>query len=237
MQLSTLRKQALARYGNTAGRYGTEDELFPRAVMHDLINEAHRWLAEQTLCYRLRDEYDLPLGSGGKSSIALDCNVICLDDFTLRIQYQSTWRTLQYADEEQLYQHFDAFEQSSNGTPLYYYLRMGSAIDAQQYLELYPGSDTAVTAGVRVEAYIYPALMSAEDSSPALQPGQHSKLIPAVCWKMAEMDLSRGVRDAPVAYWEAQAYRAMQELKELIDLAKRPEPRRIREVDDYGGYY
>lgn len=231
MKLSTIRMQALTRYGNTAARYGTEDELFPRAVMHDLINEAHRWLAEQTLCYRLRDEYDLPLGSGGKSSVALDCNVICLDDFTLRIQYGGTWRTLEYVDEEELYDTFDALEQTSNGVPQYYYLRMGSAIDAQQYLELYPGSDTAVTSGVRVEAYIYPALMSAETDSPALQPGYHPKLIPAICWKMAEMDLSRGVRDAPVLYWKGEAQQAAQELKDLIDLAKRPEPRRVRHID------
>lgn len=74
-------------------------------------------------------------------------------------------------------------------------------------------------------AWHYPVDLEADDDRPALDASEHDRLIPAICWGMAELEQSRGRADAPVAYWQAQAQDKALELFEIIRRGTREAPR------------
>jgi hypothetical protein len=74
-------------------------------------------------------------------------------------------------------------------------------------------------------AWHYPADLSADTDRPALDTSEHDRLIPAICWGMAELERSRGRGDAPVEYWQAQAADKALELFEIIRRGTREAPR------------
>lgn len=74
-------------------------------------------------------------------------------------------------------------------------------------------------------AWVYPPELSADTDRPALDASEHDRLIPAICWGMAELERSRGRQDAPVEYWQAQAADKALELFEVIRRGTREAPR------------
>jgi len=74
-------------------------------------------------------------------------------------------------------------------------------------------------------AWVYPAELTADSDRPALDASEHDRLIPAICWGMAELDRSRGRQDAPVEYWQGQAADKALELFETIRRGTREAPR------------
>jgi hypothetical protein len=232
MDLAGLRRSARARYGLEYS--GAEDAVFTGPLLNELINEAHRELAAASLCYRQTQLYDLPLGAGGVSTVALECNVIEIDPRSVRVRAGGRWRRVGRVEEAQALYDRGPLRETANGAPSLFYLRTGDALDAHRVLEFAPGARAATPGGVELAAYIYPAPMSEDSHAPALQPAEHTKLLPFICWKMAEHEAGRGRRDAPVGYWRSRAEEAATELKRLIERFRRPGPRevRIRAYDD-----
>jgi len=74
-------------------------------------------------------------------------------------------------------------------------------------------------------AWVYPSELSADTDRPPLDASEHDRLIPAICWGMAELDRSRGRQDAPVEYWQGQAADKALELFETIRRGTREAPR------------
>jgi hypothetical protein len=220
----------LSRYGSLSGRFGAEDAEFPMPVMADFINDAHRKVAERTRCYRTAFTENLPLGSGGKSTVSLDCNIIDIVPESVEISYASEWRSLANESQHTLTTCLGPLRQLSNGTPQWYFTRVGSALDAQRVMEIVPGSDTAVTSGVRFEAYIYPALLTAETHAFALQPAENEPVLYGVCRRMAEVQLAKGRQDAVrlVQYFGGKEDEEIRRLSAIIAEAKHPGNREIR---------
>jgi hypothetical protein len=93
-------------------------------------------------------------------------------------------------------------------------------------------SHTAATGTVKWDlhnliygAWVYPSELIADSDRPALDSSEHDRLIPAICWGMAELERSRGRGDAPVEYWQAQAADKALELFEVIRRGTREAPR------------
>lgn len=229
MNLDTMRKVALGNYG--VSRFGDEDPLWNYHVLNDIINREHKWLAERVRCYRQTQTYDI---TADTSYVNLECNVIDLDPEKVRAYVSAEWRELTLVAEEDLRRSYGPLENQDSGDPLYYYLRLGDAVEAQRVLEMFPTPQTTALNGLKVAAYIYPADLSADTDAPALQVAEHNHLIPCICRGMAEVDLNRGRPDAPalVAHWTARAERAAEDLKRIMERAARPGIRRVRYETD-----
>lgn len=227
MTLAQLRKRALGRYGLTGAYLGAEDSLFPLPLVADVLNEKHRALAEWTRCYRETQTYTIPVSSSGLSTVSLNCNLIEIVPGTVRAYQGSVWGDLLPQAEYAQRGTYGPFEQLSTGTALYYYPRVGSAVGGQRVLELAPGVTTAITNGLKLDAYVYPGNLTAETDAPALQVAEHPVLLKLCCWALAEIELSRGRADAPLAYWQAEAMREAEELRRVIDGFKNPGYRRV----------
>lgn len=74
-------------------------------------------------------------------------------------------------------------------------------------------------------AWLYPATLSADSDRPPLPVSEHDRLIPAICWGMAQLDKSRGRSDAGelAAMWEKMAYAEAMELFEIHRRVREPQ--------------
>lgn len=72
-------------------------------------------------------------------------------------------------------------------------------------------------------AWVYPATLSADSDRPPLPVSEHDRLIPAICWGMAQLDRTRGRADAPVEMWEKAAYAEAMELFEIHRRVREPQ--------------
>lgn len=232
--LKDLRRLCLGQYGNLAGRFGDEDAEFPMALLADWLNDEHRQLARATWLYRETQTYNLPVASGGVSTVNLDCNIIVIVPDQVRALIGGVWRLLYPTEEDRELHASGPFEEWDSSEPTRYFLRTGAALDAHRQMVILPGATTAVTNGVKVDAYIYPALMTAETHAPAMQPAEQSALIYRVNKRMAESQLAKGVQSAGglASYFGAEAARQEAELKEVLGLSRRTGPRRIRATYD-----
>jgi hypothetical protein len=234
MQLSEILNVARGRYG--LDRFGDEDPLLNDVILTDLANEKHRWLAAETLCYRATKTHDLPVMANGLSTVGLDCLVIQpVEPMNVRVNYDGAWQRLEHCEQEELIRCHGPLENEPAGTPRYYYHRLGTSLDNQRIIEVFPGVAAQVDGGFKIDCYVYPSLMSADTATPAISPAEHTRLIPAICWGMAEVQFSRGQASAAlVSYWEAQARQAAAELKRVIDANRRTQPRQVLYSDPYG---
>lgn len=222
MQLSEIRQVVKGRYG--LDRSTTADALFTDAVLNDLINEAHRTLARKAWLYKDTDRNETLVG--GTKRYALDTDVIRIDPTTMRIVVSGTYTTLLHRNEGSL--RFDAgpLESVSSGTPAYWWWEQGELTnDEQVVVQLHPTPSAAGT--LYYSAWVYPADLSADADRPKFSALEHDRLVPVTCWKMAEVERSRGRDDAPVEYW-AQA--AAQAIDELAGIRQRPTLQRRDQV-------
>ena len=229
--LAALRQICRARYGGS--RWNDEDALWNQVVLNDCVNEAHRDLAQRLLVYRQTQTYNITASDG---IVELDCNVIEILPNTVEISLSSHWRRLTHVPEERLLYGYGSFREITDTDPWAYWLQAGDTFEQHRLLRLFPEPQTTVSSGLKLDAFIYPADMTADTHTPALQPAEHRHLIPLVCLRMAELDLSRGRQDAPVAYWRQQAEEALTTLKRTLTRFRRPGPRMIRPTR-YHDYY
>lgn len=218
MNLETLRKTVKGWYGR---EFSTDpDLLYPDDLLNQMINDAHRRVAEYTGCYTRRGVYDLPLGADGVSTVSLACDVIRVDPEKVRAKISGTWVQLAfYHDEDEVAGDYGVglLDESDNGTPQCFFFQLGYQFEAQRQIVFYPGSDTLVSSGVRTRETLYPALMSSNTHVPALPPAEHTRLIYPTLLRMAELEQSAGrVNPALLARLEMAAQKDMDELKMIM---------------------
>lgn len=225
MNLTTLRQRVKGRYG--LPQSATEDALFTDDVLDAIINERHRWLAEEARCYRQTVTKDLAAGSAstGLSTVYTGCNVIVHLDHTVRVLQDGEYQPLTYATEEEIVTAYGPLRGYDLSFPTLFFYRVGTALDQQRVVECFPGASSAVTNGFQIDAYVYPKLLTNDAHAPAMQPAESDALISAVIWGMAELEMNRGTRpDAAtlVAYWEKRAKEAARTLRRVTRETKGP---------------
>lgn len=207
MTLTEIRQIAKGRYG--LARTATEDALFTDTVLTDLVNEAHRWLAREAWLYYESDRTETLVNA--QRRYALDSDVIRLDPATVRINFGGSYAVLAHRLQGSLMQQYGALESTADGTPVAFFLAGGELTnDEGTVVTLYPAPNGAGT--LLYAAWVYPAALANDSDRPPFQASEHDRLIPAVCWKMAELDRSRGRAEAPVEYWAQMAVQAKDEL-------------------------
>lgn len=236
MTLTDLRKLGLAMYARDTSLSGNEDSLFPNALCTLLFNQKHKEFAEATRCYRDQQIYDLPLGSGGTSTVPLGCSVIEIVPDSVRVDLDGTdnWTPIRLRQENDL-RGLRPFERLTNTGPYLGFPRVGRGRDAdgnagqQRILELVPGAATARVGGVLLEAWIYPGDLAADTDAPGIQVAEHTWLIPLYCEALAQIDLGMGRQDM-VTYWRGQALDAQLRYTRTLSDFQNPGGRRIRRV-------
>lgn len=223
MNLDTTRQYAKGQYG--LPQSSAEDALFTNAVLNAIINRKHRWIAERTRCYRKSVTKDLPIGdtATGLSTVNLGCNVIVSLPYTVRASVGGEWTDLRATTEEELVTAFGALRGVDLADSWAYFFRIGEQKDAHRIVEVFPGATAAVTNGFQLHAYIYPEAMTNDSHAPGVQVAEADILVPATCWGMAEVELSRGTRaDAStvLAYWKTETEKKVRELAAVIAEAK-----------------
>jgi hypothetical protein len=128
------------------------------------------------------------------------------------------------------------FANVENGTPSSYYLRAGAERGRSLVIALTPGATTAVTDGLRVGCWIFPALLTDEltKNSPAFWDAEHQCIVTQVVAGMARIDRNRGRTDAPVEETRRDAREAEDRLRDIAQRSRRPGGvRRVQYVGDW----
>ncbi len=214
-QLSDLRQQVKALYGLAFTT--VEDPKFTDVILNMAINEAHRMIAGQALCYRKRFILDVPAISHGVSSVPLDCSIIRIDDYSVQVYLAGAWSLVQMRSEPQTLRALgDAPENWTGNNPCIGYLRHGESLDAQIYLDLAPGVAAGITGGLIVQGYIYPDLMTNDTDTPSIPPGLHLQLAKMAVYELAKIDVASGISPAAIAIWKKQSDDALIEVRRVL---------------------
>lgn len=218
--LTQVRQIARGMYGLEYS--STEDQLYSDPFLNKLVNKAHHWFAGVTGCY-WNDALSQALTTS-QASYALSGLVIEPNVRSFRLKVSTTYTRLPVRAYESLLEQYGALEGIAAGTPLYVYLRPGTANAAVQKFELYPPPNAAngtANGTVYYAATVYPSeLTSDSDTFPLDDPNLY-RLIPAICWEMANFDASRGRPDAPVNLWAQKALAEAVELQRIIRMSTR----------------
>lgn len=226
MTLAQLRNGALLRYG--LNPYEGEDPVLLIPLVNDLVNEAHRWAAQDARLYRQTFTTNLVISSAGVSTVSLDETVYQVDSDSgaVRVLNGSTWQEPELTSEEAIIGMYGPVENAATvAVPEYYWPSTGSADSLQRQLVFYPGASAAITNGLKYAAWTYPAPMTAETDRPELPASEHDLLIPLICFKMAQVMAGQG--DArPLSVWQAPAERALLDLRSRMADHRRGTDRR-----------
>lgn len=194
MDLTTLRQVAKGQYG--LEKSATADALFTDSVLTDMVNAAHMEFAAVTRCYYAETlTFNTVIG---QVSYALSPAVIEVDLATVRANL-GPYKKLAYKLRRSLVEANGPPETWVNGSPTNFFVRPGAAAGQAKMMDLYPPPLNIVA--VNYDAWVYPAVLTADGDTPVLEASEHYRLIPWVCWKMACLEASRGRADAPVALW------------------------------------
>lgn len=228
MDLTTLIQTSKGLYG--LEKTATQDGLFTDSVMTDMVNLAHQSFASVARPYYKTLRTTLPLGTTatednpdvtGTSVVTLDPTVIEVDVYSVRVGTSglASWRGLPFKPMKEILKAATdgAIENTPlNSTPTHFFLRPGAADNAGRVLEIYPGLSAQVTNGVKYNAWVYPPDLGLPTDKPELQPAEHYRLLPWICWQMALLERSRGRDNAPVAEWYAVAMDVAVELYNIL---------------------
>lgn len=219
MTLANIRQLARGRYGLEYS--ASEDQLFSNTFLDKIVNEKHHWFAGVTECY-----YDpsVSLSNQAAPSVnvpavySLGVNVIRADERTFQYKTNagaaSTWVRLPHRHHYSLLEQHGPFEVLAQGTPTGFYLHAGATDGAGRRVTLVPSPSAAFD--LKFSAWVYPGEMTSDSDQPELQDAEVYRLIPAICWGMAEFEASRGRPDAPVAMWLDRAMQEAIELQRII---------------------
>lgn len=232
MPLSILLERAKRRYGYNTGE---EDALLTDALFLDRVNECLMEMADAADGFGEDFTLDLPLATPNSlGPIPLSLRLRRIEDLSLRIDYDGSGQFLTQPTqsfEQQLRVSHDTLEQHVAGTPRYYFTQRGLA-SAPVNLILFPQSDRAVLGGIKFAASTYPPMLALPGDLVPLQQGEERFLVPGVCLALAETELSRGRRDAPVALWQARWQAALSQFSQDVDESNRGNRRRQLYVPD-----
>jgi len=226
----TVRKRACRRYGLAPE---VEDALLSVPLFLDRVNELLQELAQVGGGFREEFTLDLPT----TAAVALSSRVLRVLDGTVRVDADGdgVFETEpEYAQEEELRACYGALENQPAGVPAYYYLQRGSAADAMVSLVLHPRAETARTGGLKVACRTSPAAVTAAADTLPLQAHEERFLIPGICLALAETELSRGRRDAPLALWDGRWEKALTDYADSVEDSTRSNSRRVIYTD--GGW-
>lgn len=233
MTLAQLRRRAASDYGLPFTN--ASDPVFGVNRLNGFINEAHQDLAIKCLMYRETITANLPIASGGISSLTLDADAFDVDPEKVRVLNGSDYQQVTLADEDIVNRISGPLENTSTSTvPSYFWMRTVNTADEYRKMILWPGATAAITNGIKYDAYVLPADMTSDSAEPTFSPDVlHVHLIPLVCFRMAVFEASRGRPNAPVELWRYKAEESVRLVKENLDRFNTPGPRqaRIRPVD------
>lgn len=218
-----VRRRACRRYGLAPE---VEDALLSVPLFLDRVNELLQELAQ--VGGGFREEFSLTLPAG--ATAPLSDRVLRVLDGTVRLDYDGDGRwevEPQPAQEEDLRSCFGALENATPGVPEYYFTQRGSTGAGMLSLQLYPPSNVERADGLRVSCRVAPAEVTEAASVLPLQAAEERFLIPGICLALAETELSRGRRDAPVTLWDARWEKALADYADLVEDSTRGDRRRI----------
>jgi hypothetical protein len=228
----TVRKRACRRYGLAPE---VEDALLSVPLFLDRVNELLQGLAQVGGGFRETFTVDLPT----TAAVALSARVLRVLDGTVRVDYDGdgVFETEpELAQEGELRRCFGALESAPAGVPDYYYTQRGSAVTesaSMLALVLHPRSAVARTGGLQMTCRVSPAAVTAGTENLPLQAAEERFLIPGICLALAETELSRGRRDAPVALWEARWEKALTDYADAVEDSTRGDQRRVLHTGDH----
>lgn len=233
MTLATLRLRAKADYGLQYS--STEDPIFGVPRMNAWVNEAHQQLAEACKLYRETITTNLPIASGGVSTVSIDTDAIEVDAEKVLVLDGSTWIQVDLADEDIHRRVTGPMENSSTTTiPTQFWFRTSNTASSHRQLVFWPGATAAITNGLKYDAWVLPSDLSSDSSEPVFAPSAlRVHLIPLVCLKMAIHEAGMGRSDAPVSLWEMKSREAIQAVKENHERFRSPGARsaHLRAID------
>lgn len=234
---SALLQRARRRYGLESL---ADDALLNDLLFLDRVNEILREFALKAGGFREEFTVNLPT----TAAVALSPRVIRILDDTLRIDYDGDGIfeiAPQLVPEQTLRKWFGVLETADAGTPAYFYMQRGSTAESMVNLVLYPRSDTAQTSGIKLAARTTPAAITTGTDSLPLQEGEEPYLIPGICLALAETELSRGRKDAPIELWERRWEQAKTDYTDFVEDTTRVGRRVVQYLpdgDEAGcGYY
>ena len=222
-----VRRRACRRYGLAPE---VEDALLSVPLFLDRVNELLRELAQVAGGFREELTVDLPL----TAEVPLGGRVLRVLDGTVRVDRDGDGvYELEplLVPEAELRSGLGVLENRPAGAPAYYYTQRGSAAGELVALVLYPRSDTEQVQGVKLTARVSPGEITGPESPLPLQEAEERFLIPGICLALAETELSRGRRDAPVALWDARWEKALAEYADLVEDSTRGDRRRVQYVE------
>lgn len=226
MQLQDVRQIARGQYGL---EYSTsEDLLYTNPLLDAQINAAYSWLvgvARPLYNADLTVSITVP-GAGVRAVYTLDPKVIepDLPTFWTFNAVGSVYKALAHRYYRScMVSYAGPNEAVTAGTPTAYSLDGGNANAALKKVTLWPRPVAALT--LHYGAWVYPAKLVNDTDVLEMEDADVYRLIPAVCWKMAEFDLSRGRGDAPAGVWADRAWKEAMEFQRLMRFGVREAPR------------
>lgn len=204
-----------------------EDSVFITSVLLEYANAAHRKLAEAGLRYWVERSADI-VANDGRVELAAD--IIRIENESVVLFHDTEYRPLPRKTAQQLRRDYGPLQARQPGTPGCFYQTTGDTAETARAIQLFPKPDFSQAGGLLYSAYIYPAVWANEQTEVPLGDGEGDKLTPLICQQMAAAELSRGVRQAPVAYWTQLAEAAITAFEEEAQRARRTGPRRVNYV-------
>lgn len=234
MTLGELTITAKGFYGLEAG--AANDALFTDSVMMAMANNGHQSFAAVARPYYKPFNVALPIGTTGSavgtgtSVVTLDPTVLELDIYTVRVAptVVTAWFGLPFKPRKELAKGCTngALENQALGTaPSAFFQRPGAADASGRVIEVFPGLTAAVPLGCKYDAWVYPPDLTTAADVPEMQPAEHYRLLPWICWQMALLERSRSRPDAPVGEWYAVALDVAEELHNILWRAHQGAPR------------
>lgn len=204
MTLAQLRRLALGRFGVLS--WEEEHPILNFGLVKDCVNDAHRWFAHRTRCYYDNDRSESI--SIGTARYALDSDIFLLNPASIRINIGGTYTQLSHRMLGSLVTDLGPLEGVANASPTFFVLEAGGENnDEPVVIRLVPTPNA--TATLYYGGWHYGAELSAESDRPKLPEAEHHRLIPAICWRLAEA-LNQAGEKADPGYW-------LQEAEKLAD--------------------
>lgn len=206
MTLAQLRRYALNKFGILA--WEEEHPILNFGLVKDAINDAHRWFAHRTRCYYDNDRTEA-VTSGAGARYALDSDIFLVNPASVRINVGGTYTQLTHRRLGSIVADSGPLEGIAAATPTFFLLEMGGeSNDEPVAIRLVPAPNGNAT--LYYGGWHYGAELSAETDRPKLPEAEHHRLLPAICWRLAEA-LNQAGEAADPAYWKAEAERMADE--------------------------
>lgn len=209
---------------------GVEHEVFTHKYFVDRLNERLAEMADKAGGWR--EEFTINLAT--TMNHALSLRVIRIIDNTVRVDYDNDAvfeLEPQLISEDELRNSHGVLDSYDASSPSYYYTQRGSTSADPWNLMLFPKSDTAVTNGVKLWARTTATVITAIGDNLPLQQGEERILMPGLMYSFAQTELNRGVKGAPVGYWQDEWKKALDDMIDRVEDGMRGSHRRVKHLE------